>query len=837
MNASISSGEKLEEFSEQPSERPLIRSVQEKLEQLNLTFVTMEQRGAMMLTDEMIAVGGNLLHNENVNINESLSALSDAVVVLPSYLDRLQAGHEDLPILLLPTLNELRASYDESMLSEGTLFAPDLNVFIEELARDPESPVSIAEWNTFAQRMRKQYQTALVHWLREQSNPDHLKPLRQVCETLHERLHRPSLRRMWWIAMNVVSGLQESMIDNDLPLRRMFARLDLCLKTMVEGGQDGPVEDSITALSRALLFHVAQARKGYLPVDQMRDMFRIDEIIPDRDALLRAKGAVTGRDAQLFHSIGMAIREEMTSIKDSLDMELRTGQIDSEARADIVSSLIQLSDTLYMLELPVPASALQGLLPALELTREVENFELDSPLLALAQQLLEVEGVLDKHIQLLGEPLEEGESESNIALSSHEQRHIIARMLDEAVTSLHTAQEAIRDRLENEGEADYATPLQEISGAMYVAGQMEVSKLTDKLGRAFHACLMGKGSKQEEPGVSLMLLADAVAALELYLTGCRDEQANSLKFLDIMQDRLEGLPEASADGEMVHRTVVRLPQRPAPGTSKQDEPKPPSQESAAEEQGDRLPPAIDSSMQDIFLEEFEAVKADLAESSSAWLEDVSQRRPLEDIRRGFHTLKGSGRMVGAKELGDFSWRIENLLNRVLENKVETSPTVSRMLTLAIGALPDLKTRMLQQPSDLTVTAIQRFTDSARQLARGENIDLESLESLLPEALRNFTPGPVTTVDDQPPSTGHAADDDSDTPVAEESAAEPAPEPEEPGLDPTLVQLMIGEIRQYLDTLESYVSGVESGSTEKANIDQCPRGSFTGRKPGTRPHWE
>ena len=57
-----------------------------------------------------------------------------AVIVLPSYLDRLEAGHEDLPILLLPTLNELRATYDESLMSEGTLFAPDLDVIIPELS-------------------------------------------------------------------------------------------------------------------------------------------------------------------------------------------------------------------------------------------------------------------------------------------------------------------------------------------------------------------------------------------------------------------------------------------------------------------------------------------------------------------------------------------------------------------------------------------------------------------------------------------------------------------------------------------------------------------------------
>ena len=224
--------EHLEHFSDNRDERTSLRAAQDKLEQLNLTFVTMEQRGATMLTDEMIAVGGNMLHKGDINIDESLSALSDAVIVLPSYLDRLQAGHDDLPILLLPTLNELRASYDESLLSEGTLFAPDLEVRIGEIQNEPDEPVTTNDWPAFAKRIRSQFQTALLNWLKEQSNVDQLKPLRQVAETLYQRVRRKSLRRLWWTAAKILDGLQEGAIDNDLPLRRVFARLDLCLKAM-----------------------------------------------------------------------------------------------------------------------------------------------------------------------------------------------------------------------------------------------------------------------------------------------------------------------------------------------------------------------------------------------------------------------------------------------------------------------------------------------------------------------------------------------------------------------------------------------------------------------------
>ena len=45
----------LEDYAADPQQRDSLKTVQDKLEQLNLTFLTMEQHGASLLTDEMIA--------------------------------------------------------------------------------------------------------------------------------------------------------------------------------------------------------------------------------------------------------------------------------------------------------------------------------------------------------------------------------------------------------------------------------------------------------------------------------------------------------------------------------------------------------------------------------------------------------------------------------------------------------------------------------------------------------------------------------------------------------------------------------------------------------------
>ena len=42
-----------------------------------------------------------------------------------------------------------------------------------------------------------------------------------------------------------------------------------------------------------------------------------------------------------------------------------------------------------------------------------------------------------------------------------------------------------------------------------------------------------------------------------------------------------------------------------------------------------------------------------------WEQNPLDAEALRDVRRAFHTLKGSGRMVGAHRVGEFSWSIEN----------------------------------------------------------------------------------------------------------------------------------------------------------------------------------
>ena len=57
------------------------------------------------------------------------------------------------------------------------------------------------------------------------------------------------------------------------------------------------------------------------------------------------------------------------------------------------------------------------------------------------------------------------------------------------------------------------------------------------------------------------------------------------------------------------------------------------------------------------------------------------REALTTIRRGFHTLKGSGRMVGLMDLGEAAWEVERVMNLWLEQKRGRRPRLLELLTL------------------------------------------------------------------------------------------------------------------------------------------------------------
>lgn len=63
------------------------------------------------------------------------------------------------------------------------------------------------------------------------------------------------------------------------------------------------------------------------------------------------------------------------------------------------------------------------------------------------------------------------------------------------------------------------------------------------------------------------------------------------------------------------------------------------------------------------------------------------------VRRAFHTLKGSGRMVGLNDLGEAAWSVEQTMNHWLKLDQGATPPLLVMLAEAQAVFADWVQRL------------------------------------------------------------------------------------------------------------------------------------------------
>src|SRR5690606_5432631 len=120
---------------------------------------------------------------------------------------------------------------------------------------------------------------------------------------------------------------------------------------------------------------------------------------------------------------------------------------------------------------------------------------------------------------------------------------------------------------------------------------------------------------------------------------------------------------------------------------------------------------IDEEIREVFIEEVQEEIANLEALLPAWKADPTALDQLKPIRRVFHTLKGSGRLVGALTLGEFSWKVENMLNRVLDQTIPPAPAALALVEHAYGTLPGLLAALRGEgPTPAGVEAIKGVAD-------------------------------------------------------------------------------------------------------------------------------
>jgi len=657
------------------------------LHQVNGALVVTQAYGAAMLADEMEQVARGLANGSVGRKDEAAEVLMLGMVQLPAYLERLEAGEPDIPLILLPLLNDLRAARDAALVSEISLFAPKLDQLIagEEVALgsgNPELPQDIRQ-------RRIDYHKALLAWYRGDDAAAAMRSLRDLIGAIGGRAGTARVRRILDAADALLVAIIEDTIEPSSAVKMMFGRLDRYMKRIIDEGEEAAARDFPAELLKNLLYYVARSGSDNPVIEAVRQSADLANSFPVSETDLEVTGDSTlmGPGKELFAAVADALRHDLTAIKDDLDLYIRGDRADTTRLAGLAAPLQKVADTLGMVgrgDLRTPLKSHSDRVRDLD----PDNLPGDDVLMSMAADILRVESALSGLTPPRAQPGGEGEVPApTSALSEAEMHRHENSAIQEAFVELARVKESVSLYLKNpvnpEPLGDVPARLHGVSGVLRILQQTDAADQLDRLGSYLQAVTDGECEAPDH--AQRETLADVLTGVEYYLEAVVEDRANRQEILDFARNAAERLgPQAAlpaAEGE-----VKAAPAEPALAGPILAESAPVE---AAVSVDKPVLDEVDDEILDIFIEEAREELDNIATHYPRWKGEQADKEALQTLRRSFHTLKGSGRLVGAKTIGEFAWSIENLLNRVIDGRIKPGADLFALMDEANAALPAL----------------------------------------------------------------------------------------------------------------------------------------------------
>ncbi|MBW8823873.1 MAG: Hpt domain-containing protein [Xanthomonadales bacterium] len=839
----------VEAYAETPSDVGAMRSAADQLRQIEGTLRMLELYAPAMVSEEMQHLAASVADGQLPGReHEACDALLRATVQLPDYLERLQGGHRDIPIVLLPLLNDLRALRSEQPLGEAVLFAPDFN---RPLPDDvPRADALVAATTLSGAPSMLAALDRAIDSLNSGRGPVDAAGLHDALSGLLGLAQDEDTRRMLWVASESAEALGQGALQASTSLRNAFALVAREARQALHA--DGLRAGSASALYepvRQLLQQVANSQASSPALERLRSAFAIgNESSVSESEIEHARSSVTGVNRALLDTVASALKEDVFRVKDALDLHLRSGTTDMSELSPQVEALGRIGDTLGMLGLGGARENMHRQRDTLAHVVDGSNANNEQALLDVAGALLFVDASLEDQVARLGQDQALAPSEGG-AMGASDAAQLVTVLIREAIANFGDARQGFVAFVETGWDhaqlAEIPRLLNEVGGAL---GMLELPQAADYLKGIRLYTEHELIRKKRVPGSQqLDTLADALASTEYYLEALRDKRADRDDILAITRQSLEALHywplpsapevdestpidselETAYEGLMTQLTgepasaVHDAVPPPLPAMVELEEAAPVVEEPAATEPvfvaaepvaapAAAVAPAavaggalsvrdelgfdygkdeIDDEIRSIFVEEFGEEIANLDQLMPAWLEQPHDGERLRPIRRIFHTLKGSGRLVGASRLGEFSWKIENMLNRVLDGTRPASPAVIGLVQTTGANLPHLLAALEKHPvPELDLDGIAAVAD---RVAAGEDV-----EYIAPVAA---SIAPVA----EPEAIEHV-----ETPVAAEAAATPViPAGHVPvQVDAVLLEILAAEVGGHVATVEMWLDG-------------------------------
>jgi len=732
----------------------------ECIHQVHGSLQMVEFYGAALLAEETEALALAVQQGRVVDLPEALQLLRQALGQMPLYLDRVHSARRDLPLVVLPLLNDLRSARGESLLSETSLFSPTLPP-VPPLDEASLARLAPAQLPALLRKLRQMLQAALVGLLREQDDETNLGYMAKVFARLESLCLEAPLGALWQVASALVEGMLAGTIANSPALRSLLKDSDKELKRLLEQGIVGINQAAPEELLKSLLFYIAKARQPTAQMLVLKERYGLDEALPDTAVVdeERARLAGPGRDA--MRSVVAALCEELVRVKERLDLFVRGDRQHTDELSSLLAPLRQIADTLAVLGFGQPRKVIIDQTAVVLGLVQGQREPNDAVLMDVAGALLYVEATL---AGMIGTVEPENREESRLPTTDLTQIHQL--VVKESRICLQQAKDLIIEYIDADWDRERLQPLPElltqVRGALSMIPLGRAASLLETCNRYIHEHLLQ--DPQPPSWQQLDRLADALTSIEYYLERLgEDHEAPGERVLDMAEESLDALGYTPAAQDVPVLDEVLSPNEALVMQDLQALDNPQVAQSLADVLGNPVsvlnPPArqvpgsllpppddeapVDEELREVFLEECAEVLDVLGEYLPRWVADAGSKSALTELRRAFHTLKGSGRMVRALVLGELAWAVENLLNRVLEHSVEAGEPVQRLLDDVLRVLPELVSEFAEhaqrQRDDVDLLAARAHelasAGEAGSGAPGETED-ESIDRQLLEIFRN-----------------------------------------------------------------------------------------------------
>ena len=740
-----------------------------------------EVDGAALLAEEMEETCRYLVAaNDQDAVDKGIGTLIRAMVQLPAYVERLLSGGRDVAMILLPLLNDLRQHCGKPQLSEGTLVLLN-KASLAPLERRTEAGAipeeGVEAFRQLVGGLRIEFESALLGWFRDEDSAGDLAELVRVSRELENATSVESARQLWYVLTGVLEALQDGGLEATVVLKRLVGQADRQLKRLVDRGEVAFAEAPPLELLNGLLSYVARAAGDGERLGAIRAAFELTEIVPGEDPLAEATQNLAGPSVKLMRAVAEAIKEDLGTVKDALDIFVRTGMgnpVDLEPQLEMLKKI---SNTLGVLGLANCRDDIQKEAKALTAIVASQRAPAETELERMAAMLLEVEDALDTELVRAVVPFEDDEDAARDT-SDTQLRQATESVTAECIVNLARVKEAVVELIKRPGDMralDQVAPLlRGITAGLLMLGKTRAVGVVERIGGVI-AARLAAGAVPLSAHLTERL-ADAVVSVEYYIETISSGRRDPWYMLD-NADRcltlLESSPEPWDDS-----IPVRDGERDA-GTVAED--------AGSAATTVKLTPAVmkvdadrsDPELVEIFIEEAKQEVANIQRHLPVWQQNQDDSSALDVARRSFHTLKGSGRVVGAEAIGDFAWSIESLLNRITDRTLSPSAEMLLFLTRAAEFLPQLVEQL--------------------EIGTQPSGDVE----LLIKQANAFAEGDPGASDLMRPTTQPGAIADS----------APTDEPEDesavsPPMDPVLADIFVKEMRGHLETIRESVNSID-----------------------------